>query len=255
MSPTCVNEEKKKLERQLVEEARGLCSLFPAGELTCHEQPDFLLHAAGEVIGIEVTRIGLQEKIQQAERLTRVPPAAKKRFDALVNAPPLDVSVAFGPDASDMRTEQLTKSLVEFVWERRKSRGSHFDVSELPDGYASIDIDDPLPDIDPQGKWRSGSPCSREIASQELLDQVIAGKNRKLPAYRKSTPTVWLLIVSDEFHGPGRGAGEVYVDPDDLAEWRFEFNFDRIMLFSRGLGGAGQVSQLQRAPISPACTA
>jgi hypothetical protein len=54
---------------------------------------------------------------------------------------------------------------------------------------------------------------------------------------------VWLLIVNDQFLGPG----EVYARPDQLAQWKFPFDFEKVLLFSRERGGTGAVIEINRA--------
>jgi hypothetical protein len=54
---------------------------------------------------------------------------------------------------------------------------------------------------------------------------------------------VWLLIVNDQFLGPG----ELYVRPDHLEQWKFQFDFDKVLLFSREPGGTGEVIEIRRA--------
>jgi hypothetical protein len=49
--------------------------------------------------------------------------------------------------------------------------------------------------------------------------------------------------VNDQFLGPG----EVYARPDNLAHWKFPFDFDKVLLFSREPGGTGEVIEIQRA--------
>jgi len=49
------------------------------------------------------------------------------------------------------------------------------------------------------------------------------------------------LIVNDQFLGPG----EVYAQPEDLARWKFAFDFEKALLFSREPGGSGKVIELQ----------
>jgi hypothetical protein len=58
-----------------------------------------------------------------------------------------------------------------------------------------------------------------------------------------SAPEVWLLIVNDQFLGPG----ELYVRPDHLEQWKFQFDFDKVLLFSREPGGTGEVIEIRRA--------
>jgi hypothetical protein len=54
---------------------------------------------------------------------------------------------------------------------------------------------------------------------------------------------VWLLIVNDQF----LGAGEVYARRDHLAQWKFAYGFEKVLLFSREPGGGGEVIEVQRA--------
>ena len=58
--------------------------------------------------------------------------------------------------------------------------------------------------------------------------------------FRRASDEVWLLIIKDLFLGPG----EVYVRPDDLAQWAFPLSFDKVLVFSRQRGGSGTVFEL-----------
>lgn len=71
----------------------------------------------------------------------------------------------------------------------------------------------------------------------------IAEKNARVAEYRLSAPQVWLLIVNDQFLGPG----VVYVRLEYLAAWKLTFDFDKVLLFSREPGGTGEVIEIQRA--------
>jgi hypothetical protein len=51
-----------------------------------------------------------------------------------------------------------------------------------------------------------------------------------------------LLIVNDLFLGPG----EVCLRSEDLAQWAFDFAFDKVLLFERQPGGSGKVIKLRR---------
>jgi hypothetical protein len=110
----------------------------------------------------------------------------------------------------------------------------------LPDGYCYIAIH---PAREPIGQWRTFKCFDSTLAPRELLESCIAEKNLRLPIYRRTAGEVWLLIVNDQF----LGAGEVYVRPDHLAQWKFAFNFEKVLLFSRELGGGGEVIELERA--------
>ena len=58
--------------------------------------------------------------------------------------------------------------------------------------------------------------------------------------YRIAASEIWLVIVNDQF----LGAGEVYARPDHLAKWKFAFDFEEVLLFSREPGGGGEVIEL-----------
>ncbi len=61
-----------------------------------------------------------------------------------------------------------------------------------------------------------------QIASKQLIERRIVVKSTRLATYREAATVVWLLIVNDQFLGPG----EVYTRPD-LEEWRFSFEFEK----------------------------
>jgi len=63
-----------------------------------------------------------------------------------------------------------------------------------------------------------------------------------VPEFRRSASDVWLLIINDQFLGPG----EVQVRSEDLAEWEFSFDFGKVLLFSREPDSNGEVFELRR---------
>lgn len=233
---------QKEIERQYTEEARKVCSFFPAGELVDHERPDFLLNAATGVLGIEVTELCFQEPRREAARLMHVPRRAKERFNCLAGVQPIDVSIAFNWRSEEVPFQELTESLVEFVYKHRDRRGSDFNIRELPKGYCHVGIHEALDRPDRTGHWQGPRAFSKGVAPRELIELRIAEKNEKVPEYRQSASIVWLLLVSDQFIGPG----EVYVRPDHLAQWEFVFHFDKVLLFTREIGGGGEVVDVQR---------
>lgn len=232
---------KKRLEKHYTEEARRVYPFFPKGELISHENPDFLLRLDAETIGIEVTQLCREGPRAEAGRLGKVPAKAKARYSRLVEAEPVDVSLAFSRHAANVSFERLANSLVEFVYARRKTRGIGR-MRDLPEGYCHIGIHAPFEEMDPTGHWHGVRSFDTVVAPKQLLDSRIADKNARLAEYRFAVPEVWLLIVNDQFLGPG----EVCVRPEDLAEWKFSFDFEKVLLFARKPGGGGEVVELQR---------
>jgi hypothetical protein len=238
---TTVLDRKKRIEKLYVEEARGVSSLFPKGELIPHENPDFLLSQGSEYLGIEITELCRERPRLEAATLARIPEKAKASYSALAGAEPVDVSLAFSRRATELKPDQLTRSLVEFIYERRQSRGICA-AADLPDGYCHIGIHNPFPQIESSGHWHGVRAFDVDRASKQLIESRIASKSARLATYREAAMVVWLLIVNDQFLGPG----EVYAHPDDLNEWRFAFEFEKVLLFAREAGGGGKVFELDR---------
>jgi hypothetical protein len=238
---TLTLDRKKRIEMLYVEEARRASLIFPVGNLVPHENSDFLLSIDSGTFGIEVTELCRERPRTEAATLSRIPKKAKALYKTLAGTTPIDVNLAFSRNAINFDPNHLTNSLVEFVYERRNSRGI-FASEDLPDGYCHIGIHEPHPQIDPTGRWHGVSAFDVEIASKQLLETSILSKNARVPTYRQSATEVWLLIVNDQFLGPG----EVYAHPDHLAEWTFSFDFEKVLLFTREPGGGGKIFELQR---------
>jgi hypothetical protein len=233
-------DRKKEIERRYVEEARIASSIFPKGELMPNklneESPDFLLHAHCGTIGIEVTELCREEPRKQAGTLAHVVENAKRRYSRLSTVEPIDVNVVFSMKARTVKPEKLIERLVEFVQTHRKSKESAF-----PEGYIHIGIRAPR-ETNPSGRWQQTVRAfDVTLTPEELLASRIEEKNRRLSGYRRAASAVWLLIVNDQF----LGSGQVYSRPEDLARWKFNFGFDKVLLFLREPGG-GEVFELHR---------
>jgi hypothetical protein len=201
---------KKRVEMQYLEEARRASATFPAGRIEPHERPDFLLFADRGEIGIEVTELCREEPRAEAGRLSKVPGKAKAIYNRLLQADPVDVSIAFW-GAEHVASNDLTRSLAELVYANRTNRGTSLQRELLPKGYCHISIHEPLV---PGGRWYAARAGDTIVATKELLETRIAEKNGLAPEYRRVAPELWLLIVNDQFLGPG----EVYARPDDLTQ-------------------------------------
>lgn len=230
-------QDQKKVETYYMEESRQASSIFPHGELVLHEEPDFLLRTDRGTIGIEVTELCRKEPRAAGGKLAKVPNTAQKLYNQLANAEPVFVSVGFSAQAENVRFNELINSLVEFVHRNKNNKGSGF-TRDLPKGYCHIGIFAPLEPL--ERCWHGAHAFETVVASKELLESCIAKKNKRVSVYRVPTPEVWLLIVNDQFLGPGK----VYARPDNLAEWKFVFDFEKVLLFSREPGGSGEVIEL-----------
>jgi hypothetical protein len=230
-------DRKKRVERQYIEEARRASTIFPSGVLVAHERPDFLLRTNGWQIGIELTELCREAPRAEAGRLAKIPRRAQQRYEQFDCAVPVDVVIAFWR-AERIGINVLVNSLADFVCRNRVVRGSEFEEA-LPDGYCHIGIHDPL---EAAARGHAFRAFDTVLVTRELLNARIAEKNVLVPVYRHSAAEIWLLIVNDLFLGPG----EVYARPDHVAQWKFDFDFDKVLLFSRQPSGRGEVMEIQR---------
>jgi len=232
-------DRKKRVETIYVEEARRVSSMFPAGALVPHERPDFLLSADEGTIGIEVTELCREAPRAEGAKLSKVA-AAKQRYDRLANAVPVEVSASFAPRIEDISFNRLVNGLADFVHAHRAGMGCfNWNDCELPEGYCYVAIHNARGG---SGQWRTFKAFDTTLAPKELIEARIAEKLLRLPEYRKAAPENWLLIVNDRF----LGAGEVYARADHIAQWKFAFDFEKVLLFLREPGGSGEVIEVQR---------
>lgn len=232
---------KKKIESHYMAEAQKASALFPVGTLVPHEGPDFLLHSDHGTIGIEMTELCQEEPRAEAGRLAKVATKAHELFRRLPNSHPVDVRAAFAPNIKNLTFQQLVKGLTDFVFVHQHTFGGfNWNEQKLPEGYCYIGLHEPMNSI---GQWRTTRAFNVALAKRQLLDDCIQAKHKRLSTYRTAAAEVWLLIVNDTF----LGAGEVYARPDYLEQWRFRFDFDKVLLFSREINGSGQVIELRHA--------
>jgi hypothetical protein len=233
---------KKEIESAYLDEARSVTDIFPLGEFVPHENPDFLITTEGTTYGIEVTELCLEKPRTEAATLERIPENAKTLYNLRTGTVPVDVSIVYSGQAESLHPNQMAKSLAAFIYEQQGKTGV-YGWQVVPEGFSRIGIHDVVPTADPAGHWYGFHAFSVEIAVRELLERSIGRKNARLPAYRSAASNVWLLIVNDQFLGPG----EVYVRPEDLSIWSFKFGFEKVLLFAREVGGRGKVYELQRS--------
>jgi hypothetical protein len=232
--------DKKRIERIYLNEARAACALFPADEPDPHDPLDFLFGK----LGVEITELCHEDARKEGARLGYVVPKAKKLYEKHPDAKPVSVSPGLSHDADTIHVDELAKGLADFVYNHRDA-DENFDwyrCEDMPKGFSGIGVFPPF-EFEPQGRWLHFRSFSTTRAPKESIDTRIAEKNAKLTDYRKIASEVWLLIVNDLFLGPG----EVTVRLEDLTRWTFDFDFDKVLFFERQPGGTGTVIELLRA--------
>jgi hypothetical protein len=221
--------EKKRFERCLVEQARRRTTLFPAGELSESESPDWLIGDAS--LGIEVSDVlppkgnnqfsGAQLSSFQRDvvEIARRQYCTKCHVDA-------DVLVYFHNERNRKRDpEAIAKALAEFVHRNLPLDSDcvtlqEHKVEQWVDGLSLIRISRT------GGRWQAGGATQIAVLRQVDLASRIAAKDRLLQQYRARLPgwKIWLLLTTEI-----RVLRSVAI-PHDISEWRFPFNFDRVLL-------------------------
>jgi hypothetical protein len=222
--------DKKRGEWALIESARARSDFFPAGELSPFESPDWLIRDAD--LGIEVSDL-LRPKgnnrfsgAQLSSYQTRVVEKAQTLYfsQTSVNA---DVLVFFKNEWNQHRDvgSSYAASLAEFV---RRNIPVDRDSITLQARHLKGWVDGvSVIRISRSGRrWRAAAAAHGQAVEYADVAERIAAKNRLLPEYRRRLPgwKLWLLLATEI-----RVLHSVWIPPA-IAEWRFAFDFDRVLL-------------------------
>jgi hypothetical protein len=221
----------KLRERAFVEMTRKQYPWFPLGELVDHEKPDFLLVDGADRLGIEVTQLFQSPKHGSkfgphvvAKFHQKVMDVADRRAQSL---PPLDVLAYFDYREHLSDAQSCAEALIDFV--QTHPSGTYDLLDEIPRGFSVVRIAEPFANEVP--RWRCLDSGETLKASREMLADVIGEKNKLVGSYRSNVSRVWLVIACSF----GEFASNFYV-PSDVDAWRFEYDFDKVLLLSSESG-------------------
>jgi hypothetical protein len=226
---TIIN-EKKLYELRVVEQARRLSHIIPAGELAEFEEPDCLIPSAK--VAIEVSDL-LPEKRpgdlfsgpQLAAFQSEVITLAERRYYEL-GGEAADVLAYFRNDWKQRRDPRsMSEAFARFVirnYPQDTETLQELDVDEWVEGFSVVRISRG------RGSWISGGSNDVDYLTYESLAARIAAKNQRLVDYRRRLPgwQIWLLFAT---HMPVLWTVSL---PRDAENWRFEFGFDKVLLSS-----------------------
>jgi hypothetical protein len=230
MPPRAMTVSKTVQERRLIERTRQLYPWFLPGEIRpAEDPPDFALHSEGERIAIEVTRLFRPKgdaPFSRRETESFQPKIMRRAEDLarMAGLPVLDVLVYFG-DPEPLQLEETSRFLAEFV---RHHLVDDCETFDLPDGGV-IRIMRPRANQVP--RWTCGTGGSEPTLTREMLDVTIRKKNADLARYSGRYDRAWLIIASTLF--PLSASFSV---PDAISEWRFAFDFEKVLLLSEPHG-------------------
>jgi hypothetical protein len=226
--------QKKRVERYYVEHVQQhYPSYLPTSEPKESEEPDFLFDTPDGVVGVEVTQLfhtaepGMFPELQVAQFHRDIVVRAGEIYVARKLGPPVDVTTYYRRDVALTGLHQCAEALGEFV--AASTYGTTSRSMTSPKGLSVMSKHEPR-DTSAQ-KWQCFGNSHTPLLTHDFLSAVIAKKNALAARYRRKAPTSWLLLVST------LGSLEsTFAAPRDLPEWRFAFDFGRVLLLVQDPG-------------------
>lgn len=221
---------KKETELLVLAAARSACSIFPSGEVTVGESPDFRIAGETGIVGVELSRVlppprnsSFNSPLAEESLHQDVTRLAEEYYYRTPGATPVKVTVYFWDvERSRNGKREMAQALSAFVMSHRQQANpvATFDRhDEIPDGFGVISI------VSDAGTWFCGESVGNSVSGiHRELSTRIAVKNSRVPNYRVNLPDspIWLLLHS------GIAVPESVPIPWGIADWTFEFDFDRV---------------------------
>jgi len=234
-------EQKKRGERYYVEHVQQYYpGYLPASNPEDSEEPDFLFSTSDGVIGLEVMHLfhaaapGEFPELQVAQFHRDLVVRAGEIYTARKLGPSVDVTTYYHRGVTLTDLNRCASALAEFV--AASQDGTTGRTMTSPKGLSVMSKHTPEDPGVP--KWRCFGNSETRLLTPNFLTTVIAKKNGLVPKYRRKVPAVWLLLVSS------LGSLESsFAAPPSLPEWRFDFDFDRVLLLVQD---PGEVYDLRR---------
>lgn len=227
-------EQKKRAERYYVEHVQQhYPGYLPVTTPQESEEPDFLFDTPDGVLGLEVMQLfhtaepGMFPELQVAKFHRDVVVRAGEIYAARKLGPPVDVTTYYDRDILLTDLERSADELAAFV------AASPFDTTGMtmtsPKGLSVMSKHEPREAGAP--RWQCFGNSHTPLLTRDFLSAVIAKKNALVANYRRKTPRSWLLLVSSL-----GSLASTFAAPRDLPEWRFAFDFDRVLLLVQDPG-------------------
>ena len=232
-------DEKKRIERWVLEHLRRLLSSFPEGDVIAGEEPDFIVVLdSGKRLGIEITE--LHREVPPGENPPQAQEALKRRtverameiYDSAGN-PFVHASIHFANvelSRADVpvfaqRIADLVGSLVPPLGEARTAEPDYENESKFPEELHHVSVYN-LPNAK---RSFFSSPGSTWVATLQDGDvkRTLSSKNGKYKRYRSKADEVWLVISCNG------GFMSTWFDGTEAFQGReFETDFDRVFILS-----------------------
>ena len=204
----------KEKERAYLKAMQGRFRGFPTGQVVERENPDFLIDRGKDKVGIEITEAFLPREpdgtslgssgrpLQQQEAAQRQV-LARARDRAAESLPLLDVACSFSPHYAIKNRDAVAEALLQSVGRNIPEPEQTLELSndERPEHFSRIRI--ARFSILEQHHWSNSSAAYVQTEISEIVAEIIARKEQRLPDYLKVCDTCWLVIGSTGSHPSG----------------------------------------------------
>jgi hypothetical protein len=232
---------KKQEELGYLNSLRHFCGDFPDGQIVCAETPDFIIETDGQRIGVEVTKVFLNDgnqktSIQSIEAARDRTTSLARNFAIELGTSPLSVTLFFNWTLPLHRRREtaIARAVARTVHESLPPIGENADLechygSIPPREVDQILINRADPVDDHEWKWMEFSRIERDATT--YLSNAINRKARKFHFCLNKCDECWLLVVANSFRRSGnikpneQSFSHLYLSP-----------FTRTYFFDNGLG-------------------
>lgn len=221
-----------------LEHFKGVCPLFPDGEIEKSEKPDFVVHSQDNLLGIEHTEIfqpGPTDgtSLQAQDNIVQKVVSKAKNLYLEGHSQPLLVQVLFNHNTKLGRkdVDRLAERIVHLVIMTPIEPGNPITLKRNRENSECFPNEIVMLHIyaHPNGKvnkWRSSSAGWIPEITPEYLQEIIDQKEKKLDNYKSKCSEIWLLIVADDLRNPSS------VDLTKLAlAHQYSTRFNRVFFF------------------------
>lgn len=229
---------KKDIETIYFERFRSAFVNFPSGRIEPTEEPDFLIHRQGSVLGVEITELHREPEsgkrpMQADEAMRRRVVARAQEIYETSGQPPVNVS-AFINDSiriEKSEVEPLANALFSIVVRNlpgpNSSREEQYDWtnrSYFPEVLHTVSVHR----LDAITKSFFSCPGATWVGDLTPADvaRALSSKESKYAAYRRQCEEAWLVINAD------LGSMSTWFEVDERSLLTpYQTNFDRLFVY------------------------
>jgi hypothetical protein len=232
---------KKDEELGYLNSLRHLCEDFPQGRITSSETPDFIVQTNGHRVGIEITKIFINDgsrkaSIQSVEAARDRITTLARDFAGEMGMPPVSVTLFYNWTLPLHRSKEkdIARAVARSVSDNLPLEGKNADLECSYNSIQPREVDQILinrahPADTHKWTWMEYSRIHRDAIS--YIQTKIDSKRTTLPMCLRSCEECWVLVVANSF----RASGNIKPDLGSLSH-TYDSPFARTYFFDNELG-------------------